>query len=339
MASNRAAFMTAPKAHPLEVRPSKLGEPSADQILIKNHALAINPIDGKLQRHALYPLTYPTILGQDVAGEVISIGPNITRFQPGDRVLGQAAGFTTGKDEETGFQEYTVLETRLAAHIPANVSYERAVVLPLCLSTAASGLFNKDILNLNLPTTPAATPNGKTILIWGGASSVGSNAIQLTRAAGYEVVTTCSPKNFDKVISLGAVRVFDYASASVVEDIVSFLKDKDFVGAFDAVGGEGAVKSLEVVRQVDGVKIVATAPPGFPETPEGVKIVKVFAPSIMGNGIAKAVYEGFLDAALASGSYVPAPEPLIAGKGLESVQDAIDLLAKGISAQKIVVLL
>ena len=155
--------------------------------------MAINPIDGKLQGLAIDPLSYPAILGQDVAGEVVSVGPNVTTFKPGDCVMGNTTGFSTKQESEKGFQAYTILETRLTSKIPDRVSFEQAAVLPLAVSTASLGLFNPDFLGLRPPTVPAQKPNGENLLIWGGASSVGSSAIQLAVAAGYEVLTTSSP--------------------------------------------------------------------------------------------------------------------------------------------------
>jgi len=283
-------------------------------------------------------MKYPTILGQDVAGEVVSLGPDVTRFKAGDRVLGMTTGFTTGKDEEKGFQEYTILNIDATSEIPDNVAFENAVVLPLALATAASGLFNKDILNLNLPTEPAEKSNGKTLLVWGGASSVGSNAIQLAIAAGYEIIATASPKNFQYVKNLGPAQVFDYNSPSVVSELVEVFKDKTTAGVFDAIGGAAWGPALEFAQK-SGSKTVATVLSGFTDPPEGLEIKKVYAPSILSDGIAKAVFEDFLPKALKSGNYVAAPEPIVAGKGLESIQIGVDLLRKGVSAKKVVVVL
>jgi NADPH:quinone reductase-like Zn-dependent oxidoreductase len=329
----------APKAHAMEIKPSSRGVPEANQILIRNHAIAINPIDGKLQKLAVYPIEYPTILGQDVAGEVISVGPGVTRFQPGDRVMGFATAFVAKKLEMAGFQEYTVLDTTASSRIPDAMSYESAAVAPLGIATAASGLFLPDQLGLQLPSVPSQKPNGQTLLIWGGASCVGSSAIQLAVAAGYEVITTASPKNFESVKRLGPTEVFDYKSPSVGEDIIAALKGKQFAGTFDAVGGAAWAPCLEVTSKVDGVKFVSTVTPGFPAPEGGVAMKQTRSIHILGTPIIHAVFEEFLPKALESGSFVPAPEPLVVGKGLGSIQDAIEVVLKGMSAQKAVVVL
>ncbi|RDW57450.1 hypothetical protein BP6252_13788 [Coleophoma cylindrospora] len=340
MPTNTAAWLTTAQAHPLDLQPAPLGIPSTHQILVKTHAVAINPIDTKLQSHAIYPLTYPTILGEDLAGTVIAVGPDVTRFQPGDRVLGCSAGFATQRNEEKAFQTYSILQSNLACPIPASISFESAVVLPLGVATAAAGLFNPDLLNLQLPAQPAPPPTGKTLLVWGGASSVGCNAIQLAVAAGYEVIATASPKNFAAVKSLGAAQVFDYHSATVVAELVAAFEGKASAGVYDAIGGEAAwVPVLEFVQRTEGGKMVATVTRGFASPPGGVVMRQVLSLSIRENFVGRAVFEEFLPRALEMGAYVPAPEPLVVGRGLECVQAGMDLLGRGVSNQKVVVVL
>ncbi len=104
MASNTAAWITVAKVSPFEIKPAPLGIPGENQILVKNYAIAINLVDGKIQYTALFPLNYATILGQDVAGEIVAVDPHVTRFKKGDRVIGTAVGFHTKRDEEKAFQ-------------------------------------------------------------------------------------------------------------------------------------------------------------------------------------------------------------------------------------------
>ncbi|KIV93294.1 hypothetical protein PV10_04519 [Exophiala mesophila] len=345
MVENTAAWLTAAYARPFEIKTAPVGVPEANQILIRNRAIAVNPIDGKLQSKAFYPLKYPTVLGEDVAGEVVSVGPQVTRFKPGDRVLGNTAGFDSKLDTEKAFQAYTILRTDMTSEIPDAVSYDRAVVLPLAVATASSGLFHPDFLGLQLPSLAKRDNTGQVVLIWGGASSVGSSAIQLAKAAGYEVITTASRHNFDIVTKLGtgAINVFDYNDGSVVADIVAALKGKTFVGVFDAVGGAAWKPCVDIVAQLADSsvvnKFVATVTPGFPEPPAGVNMKQVYALSILKNHVSRAIFEDFLPKALENGTFVPAPTPLVAGKGLESLQNAVDILNAGVSAKKVVVLL
>lgn len=116
-----------------------------------------------------------------MAGTVVGIGANVTRFKRGDRVLGMAVGNDKrcNKSSHGAFQHYTVLRTSLTSHIPDSISFERACVIPVGLSTATCGLFMKNYLALDLPTVQTlGKRKGKTVLIWGGSTSVGCNAIQ-----------------------------------------------------------------------------------------------------------------------------------------------------------------
>ncbi|KAL4925288.1 zinc-binding alcohol dehydrogenase family protein [Aspergillus undulatus] len=334
--ANTAAWLTTPKSYPFEIKEAPTWTPSPTEILIKNHAVAINPVDGSIQSTAWWPLAYPTILGHDVAGEVAAIGSSVTRFKIGDRVLGQAVGMTSKRNEDAAFQKYTLVAENLACYIPDHLGYESAVALPLGVSTAACGLFQEDFLNLQYPSVPAAKPTGQTLLVWGGAGSVGSNAIQLAVAAGYEVLSTASPKNFDLVKSLGASQVFDYASRTVIEDIVTALKSKTLAGAIDCIGPDALEQTVQVVKRASGVKFVATANGGLDDDVVTVKMI--IGSSLKHNDVGKAIYEDFLPRALVEQKYVAAPEPLVIGRGLERVQEGVDLYRTGVGARKVVVL-
>ena len=202
MPENKALWLNAKRA-PLTVGPAPYTAPRADEIVVRVRAVAVNPMD-RLQQtmgDIFTPWTsYPFVVGSDVAGEVVEVGGGVTRFQVGDRVVGYAAGSDKPRNRaaEGAFQDYVVLLAHMAAPIPDAMPFEDAAVLPLGLSTAACGLFQKDFLALNAPSA-APAPTGKTLLVWGGSTSVGSNAIQLAVAAGYDVVTTASPRNFDYV--------------------------------------------------------------------------------------------------------------------------------------------
>jgi len=108
----------------------------------------------------------------DTAGTVLEVGSNVTKFKVGDRILAHCIGIMTGQESNEAFQTHSIVPTDLAAVIPDDMPFESAAVIPLGLSTASAGLFDSG--NLGLPF-PSATPKetGKTILLWGGSSSVG----------------------------------------------------------------------------------------------------------------------------------------------------------------------
>ncbi|KAL9078716.1 MAG: hypothetical protein Q9157_002361 [Trypethelium eluteriae] len=343
MASNFAAWLTSAKARPFEVQAAPYVSPGPNEVVIKNMAVAINPVDWGLQALAFVPMEYPTILGTDIAGEVVEVGSACSRLKTGDRVVGLATGFYSGRNCDHAFQKYPVVPEDFASGIPDSVSFEQAAVLPLGLFTAAVGLFQKDQLGLDLPSINPK-PTGMTLLVWGGSSSVGSNAIQLALAAGYEVFTTCSKKNFEFVKRLGASQAFDYNDDNVVAQIVEALNGKSMPGIFDAIGEAAAIgfhgaveRCVEVASRSNCVKFIASAQ-RVPENLQGGDVeVKFIYPQRSDSELGKAIFGEFLPDALAKGKFIPAPDPEVVGHGLESVQVGLDSWRKGISAKKVVV--
>nr|BBH86802.1 hypothetical protein KTC_15530 [Thermosporothrix sp. COM3] len=376
MPTNTAAWLLAAQK-PLEVKSALYPQPREGEIVVKNHAVAINPIDWGMQLFGtlLFPwITYPFILGGDLAGEVVEVGEGVTRFSVGDRVLALAAGTdkTRNSSAEGAFQQYTLVLAHMAAPIPPTMSYENACVLPLTLSTAACGLFHKDHLALHYPSaTPQ--PTGKTLLIWGGSTSVGSNAIQLAVAAGYEVITTTSPRNFHYARKLGASQVFDYRQKDVVKDIIEAFKGKICAGAL-AIGEGSATACADIVHACNGNKCISLASPPvslnalpsdlrpgldlrlFPFLfrfvaanttlqlkfrTKGIRAKSISDSTSLAdtdyNKVCKLIYEDFLPQALAAGSYIAAPEPVVVGQGLDHIQAGLDAQRQGVSAQKVVV--
>jgi len=369
MPTNTAAWLQS-KHGRLEVGPAPHTPPREHEIVVRNHAVAVNPVDWivELIGGFVYPwLTYPAVLGSDVAGEVTDVGRAVTRFRVGDRVLGHAVSTEKSRNRaaEGAFQAYTVLLDHMAAPIPDDISYERAAVLPLGLSTAACGLFQQDLLGLHLPTG-GTTPTGETVLVWGGSTSVGSNAIQLAIAAGYEVITTASPSNFGYVRKLGASHAFDYRSNTVVADIVAALRGRTLAGAI-AIGTGSAEPCLDILHATQGTKILATASTAVSFEPvvekrsrlapilfrlvraqaalqvkarrRGIRTKPIWGGTLKDNEVGPAIYADFLPKALADGSYVPAPDPLVVGTGLEHIGAALAKQRNGVSARKVVVAL
>jgi NADPH:quinone reductase-like Zn-dependent oxidoreductase len=367
---NSAAWLPGRLAQ-LEVKDAPYTRPGDDQIVVRAHAVAVNPLDWITQAAGDLTyrwLSYPTVLGSDVAGEVVEVGRDVTRFTVGDRVIGHAVGSDkdSNRASEGTFQRYAVVLERLASPIPDSMSFEDASVLPLALSTAACGLFQKDHLGLRHPSaSPTAT--GETVLVWGGSSSAGSNAIQLAVAGGYEVITTASPHNFAYVKGLGASEVFDYNSPTVIADIVAAFSGRRVAGAI-AFGTTAAPSCVKVVASCEGNRFVsiATPPVSFDglarktgrrrETartlrrlitsnialqlqsrPRGIKVKYIWGTSLKHNEVSHAIYRDFLPAALAEGRYRAVPAPRVVGDGLQHLQRAMDIQRQGVSAEKIVV--
>jgi len=368
--TNTAAWLAGSTVTPLVIKAAPYTPPRENEIVIRSRAVAINPYDRLVQDmgDAMPPaIKYPFVMGTDVAGEVAEVGKSVSRFQIGDRVVGHAPNIDPKSEPKVNasaggaFQLFCVLPVQMVSHIPEALSFERAAVLPLGLSTAACGLFQKDHLALQYPTVPRSTAD-KTLLIWGGSTSVGSNAIQLAVAAGYSVITTATPKNFDYVRSLGASQAFDYNSKTAVADITNALKGKKIAGAL-AIGSGAAEACMQIIPRCEGDRFISMASFNTPQTPSkyfgplstvasfmsfavyvwikskilGFRSKFIFAGTIVTSGVGKAVYEDFLPKALAEEAYIAAPDPFVVGKGLEHIQTGLDLQKKGVSARKLVI--
>ncbi|RBP10386.1 alcohol dehydrogenase-like protein [Roseiarcus fermentans] len=372
MPENNSLWLAAKRA-PFTVGPAPYTAPRSNEIVVRVRAVAVNPMD-RLQQtmgDIVTPWTpYPFVDGSDVAGEVVEVGAGVTRFRVGDRVVGFAAGSDKVRNRaaEGAFQDYVVLLAHMAAPIPESMAFEEAAVLPLGLSTAACGLFQKDLLAMNAPSA-AARPAGKTLLVWGGSTSVGSNAIQLAVAAGYDVIATASPRNFDYVKRLGASQAFDYRSKTVVADIVRALRGREVAGTL-AIGVGSAAACVGVVGACKGNRFVAmaTPPTSFDDVPagrgrwlrlapaiarmlagtlaltlkarrRGVKAKMIWGSTLIANEVGPMIFEAFLPAALAEARFVAAPSATVIGAGLSAIPAALERQRQGVSAAKLVVTL
>jgi len=273
MPANSAAWITTPKSSPLEVREAPYPSPGANDVVVRIAAVAINPLEYKIQDNnppiGGKAIEYPTILGADLAGTVVSVGSAVTTRKVGERIIANANGAQTGRPAMSAFQRFAQIPESATTPVPDDMSLEAAVVLPLACDTAMAGLFVQDQLGLSTAklegTESASSAQGSVLLVWGGSSSVGCCAIQMAHAAGYEVYTTASKRNHALCSSLGASKVFDHAESKVEEMIVTALEKKTVVGALDCIAdGETTVPACaRILARSNGLKKVVTvmAPP------------------------------------------------------------------------------
>ncbi len=333
---NQAAWQCAP-GHPLRIGVAEPPELAAHEIRIRNAAIAINPIDWILQEIALLPwLEYPAVLGSDVAGEVAAVGSAVERFKVGDRVLGQAVGTTVNEPGQGAFQHHTIVPDHMAAPIPDDMAYQDAAVLPLGLGAAASGLYGRTQLAL-APPSHAPTARPEVVLIWGGSSSVGCNAIQLATASGYGCLAIASARNAGLLKALGAGEVLDHASPTLVEDVVEALRGRLLAGTLHATGS--MEHCFAVVARCDGSRRVAATLTPPESRPAGIEATHISGTSLKDDDVGPMIYRDFLPQALASRTFVPAPPAKVVGHGLAMLQPALEALKAGVSASKVVVTL
>lgn len=253
----------------------------------------------------------------------------MTKFKKGARVAGLAQGFIKGTPDEGAFSLYTKLPAKTAAIIPSSVPFKDAAVLGIAVSTVSYGLDY-----LGQPVTDFDTKStGKVLVVYGGSSAIGSMTTQLAALAGIRVVSIAGSKNFEFCRTCGASDVFDYHDASMVEDVVRTVGHDKFVGIFNAISTESSFKlTFAILEQLGGGKMATSLPP--PENlPDNVEAMMMH-----GEGVHSApVWESSITEGLESRKLKCLPGPLVIGKGLESLQEALDKVKAGVSAQKIVV--
>ncbi|KAH9830269.1 chaperonin 10-like protein [Rhodofomes roseus] len=200
------------------VRTVPVPRPGPGRLLIKVRAVALNPVDWKIQKNGILYHEFPAIAGSDIAGTVEEVGEGVQGFALGDRVIEQGA-FTI---PTSGFQQYAVANPAVTAKIPDGLSFEQGATIPVGLITAALGLYTRGLppgkeldhgsAGLQAPWEEGGRGKytGKPFFVFGAASSVGQFVVQLARLSGFSpIIATASPHNADFLRSLGVTHVLD----------------------------------------------------------------------------------------------------------------------------------
>src|SRR6184192_444835 len=174
--------------------------PDNDQILVKVHAVSVNPYDWHFVEGTPYVMRAMGVglrkpkeirLGVDFAGTIEAVGKNVTQYKPGDEVFGGRGG---------AFAEYVCRRaTGAIALKPANVTFEQAAALNIAGITALQGIRDKGKVQA-----------GQKVLVNGASGGVGTFAVQIAKSFGANVTGVCSGRNIELVQSLGADHVIDY---------------------------------------------------------------------------------------------------------------------------------
>jgi NADPH:quinone reductase-like Zn-dependent oxidoreductase len=222
----------------LQLKEVEKPTPDENQVLVKVHAAAANPLDWHLMRGAPFiarldgGLRKPKDpkLGADVAGRVEAIGSSVTQFQPGDEVFGCITG---------AFAEYACARENAFALKPANLSFEEAASIPVAAFTALQGLRDTGKIQ-----------SGQKVLVNGASGGVGTFAVQFAKYYGAEVTGVCSTRNLDLARSIGADHVIDYTQ----EDFTRNGQQYDLI--YDAVGNR-SVAAYKRALFPNGICVIA----------------------------------------------------------------------------------
>lgn len=339
--SNKAAWIKEEKAN-LTIDAADLPTPGPNELLVKNAAIGLNPVEAKVQKLAILPLSYPYILGMSFAGTVAKVGSSVTAFKPGDRVAVKRS-IVDQKPNTGAFQQYVLANPNTTAKLEDQTSFVAgaSAISNLATAVAALNLF----LKLDRPTPAGANPanKAKKVLIYGGSTNCGGFAVNFAVGAGYTVVTTSSPHNSAFVSSLGPAKVVDHTQS--VDSIAAELKAAGpYDAIFDAVGLPVATEAISQVLKEKGGSFYTVLPLFVPmELPGNVERKMESFPSAMEEPENEELrkwffgqYGAFLATENAQKLVAPEKIELIPGE-LEGIQAGLDKLMKGVSGKKLVV--
>jgi NADPH:quinone reductase-like Zn-dependent oxidoreductase len=189
--------------------------PGPDELLVRVRAAGVNPGDWRL-REGSYGHDGPAVLGREVAGTVVALGPGVSEFAVGDQVFGGCPGMVGG------WAEQALTIASFTARRPDGVSPEVAAALPVAPATAFDALNRFGL------------PEGSTVLVNGAGGGVGVAAVQLAVARGLRVIGVASPAKHELVARFGGVPV---AYGAGVEDRVHAAAPAGIDALLDMVGG------------------------------------------------------------------------------------------------------
>src|SRR5688572_7741569 len=218
----------------LKLREIEMPAAGDDGVLVEVHAASVNALDWHLVRGV--PVFIPIleaigapkhrVRGVDLAGRVAAVGKNVTRFKPGDEVLGGADG---------SFAEFTVTREKRLALKPAGITFEQAATLNVAGLTALQGLRDR-----------ARVRAGQRVLVNGAGGGVGTFAVQVAKWLGAHVTAVTRAGSVDVVRSIGADEVIDH-------DAEDFTTRRDRWDVIFDIGGNRPFSSCRRVMEPDGI--------------------------------------------------------------------------------------
>jgi len=252
-------------------------KPGPNEILVQVAGASLNPVDWKQRSGALrefMPLKLPAVLGRDASGTVAALGPGVTGFAVGDRVLGRVPG--------GGYAELVVAPAEAWAHLPAKLELADAGALPLALLTGAQ-----------LAEEATDARPGETILVTGATGSVGRVTVFAAKQRGARVFAGVRAKHRAEAARLGADAVV------AIDDDGEIAKLPSLDGIADTVGGETTQKLLARLKPGGKIGSVLGEPAGARERGFLVKAFLTHSDPQRLRQLAQAVADGALTVPIA----------------------------------------
>jgi NADPH2:quinone reductase len=209
-------------------QPQPVPSPHEGEILVKVAAAGVNRPD-VMQRQGHYPPPKGAteIPGLEIAGEVVQVGPGVTRWNKGDKVMALVVG--------GGYAEYCLAYASHALPVPTSLSMIEAAAIPETFFTVWHNVFERGKLT-----------SGETLLVHGGSSGIGTTAIQLGKAFGAHVIVTAgTPEKCDACRKLGADLAINYTTEDFVALSKQATQGRGVELILDMVGGEYVGRNYE----------------------------------------------------------------------------------------------
>jgi len=231
--------------------------PNADEVCIKVHAAGVNfpdilMVEGKYQVKPAFPFAP----GAEAAGEIISIGENITKYKIGQRVIAM-----TGHG---AFAEIVKASEKKIIPLNDNVDFETASILPMVYGTSAHALIQRGKLK-----------KGETLLVHGAAGGVGLAAVEIGKAMGARVIATASTDEKCQVArDHGADETINYSNGQFKEIVKSMTDGKGADVIYDPVGGDVFDQSLRCIAWEGRLLVVGFTSGRIPSAPANLALLK-----------------------------------------------------------------
>jgi NADPH:quinone reductase-like Zn-dependent oxidoreductase len=249
----------------LELADVPTPEPGPGQVRIRVAAAAVNPVDlqtrsGALTQAGLLPPRPTTGLGWDVAGTIDTLGPGVTTFAPGDRVIGLSDRLPVSLKTQA---DHVILDADAVAPLPPATDLAAAATLPLAALTAAQSL------------DQAALHPGQTLLVTGAAGAVGAYVVELAARSGIRVVALASAQDEPFLTEIGAERVISSTAQRIPQDLGSVVRGL-VPGGVDAVVDAASLGMPALDAVCGGGVFVALLAGRAPVPLRGIRVANVW---------------------------------------------------------------
>lgn len=231
--------------------------PGPGEVLIRTEAAGVNYPDG-LTVQGLYQdkPDRPFIPGSEVAGEIVALGENVTRFEVGDRVATYCAG---------GYAELAVGSEETCFALPAGMDAADACAMVIAWGTSHHALKQRAQLRA-----------GETLVIFGAAGATGTAAIQIGKIMGATVIAVCSSEEKRKIaLGQGADHAIGYDKLK--DDVKTLTKGKGADVVYDSVGGEAFKAASRFMAPGGRLLIIGFASGDIPQLPVNLTLVKEYS--------------------------------------------------------------